>query len=115
VTERVKKRIIAVVPARLESSRFPNKPLAPILKLPMVEHVRRRALLCDAVDEVYVATCDEPIRDVVQQAGGKVVMTAHTHERCTERVEEAMHSLVADVVAIGYAFSGGGRGSDCPG
>ena len=100
MTEGVKKRIIAVVPARLESSRFPNKPLAPILTLPMVEHVRRRALLCETVDEVYVATCDEPIRDVVQQAGGKVVMTAHTHERCTERVEEAMHSLVADVVAI---------------
>ncbi len=98
--EGVKKRIIAVVPARLESSRFPKKPLALILKLPMVEHVRRRALLCDAVDEVYVATCDDAIRDVVQQAGGKVVMTANTHERCTERVEEAMHSLEADVVAI---------------
>ncbi len=98
--EGVKKRIIAVVPARLESSRFPNKPLAPILGLPMVEHVRRRALLCDALDDVYVATCDDAIRDVVRQAGGKVVMTAHTHERCTERVEEAMHSLEADVVAI---------------
>ena len=100
MTEKAKKRIIAVVPARLESSRFPNKPLAPILGLPMVEHVRRRALLCDVLDDVYVATCDEAIKAVVERAGGKVVMTSHTHERCTERVEEAMRSLEADVVAI---------------
>ena len=96
----MKKKIVAVVPARMESSRFPGKPLARILGLPMVEHVRRRARLCEAVEEVYVATCDEAIEEVVRQARGKVIMTAHTHERCTERVEEATHSLEADVVAI---------------
>ncbi len=66
----------------------------------MVEHVRRRALLCDYLDDVHVATCDQAIMDVVIQAGGKVVMTSHTHERCTERVEEAMQTLEGDVVAI---------------
>ncbi len=96
----MKKKIIAVVPARLKSSRFPNKPLARILDLPMVEHVRRRALLCGLLDEVYVATCDQAILDVVIRAGGRAVMTADTHERCTERVEEAMYSLKGDVVAI---------------
>lgn len=93
-------RVVAVVPARMASSRFPNKPLVPILDLPMVEHVRRRAALVDEVAEVVVATCDEAIADVVRASGGSVAMTADTHERCTERVEEAARSLSADVVVI---------------
>lgn len=93
-------RIVAVVPARLASSRFPNKPLAEIGGLPMVEHVRRRALLSKVVDEVAVATCDRAIAQVVEVAGGKAVMTSDKHERCTTRVEEAMGSLWGDIVAI---------------
>ena len=96
----MKKKIIAVIPARMASSRFPNKPLAHILGLPMIEHVRRRALLARGVDEVVVATCDQAIMDVVTQAGGKAVMTADTHERSTERVAEAMGSLTGDVVVV---------------
>jgi 3-deoxy-manno-octulosonate cytidylyltransferase (CMP-KDO synthetase) len=84
----------------MASSRFPGKPLTPILELPMVEHVRRRALLCDAVDETYVATCDQEIMDVVSAAGGNAVMTASTHQRCTERVEEAMRSIHGDIAVI---------------
>ncbi len=92
--------VIAVVPARMASSRFPGKPLVPILGLPMVEHVRRRALLAEGVDEVVVATCDREIFEAVTRAGGRAVMTADTHERCTDRVEEAMRSLRGDVVLI---------------
>lgn len=93
-------RVVAVVPARMASSRFPGKPLVPIAGLAMVEHVRRRAALVEGVDEVVVATCDEPIRRVVTDAGGRAVMTADTHQRCTDRVEEAARSLVADIVVI---------------
>lgn len=93
-------RVVAVVPARLASSRFPNKPLARILDLPMVEHVRRRAALADLVDEVAVATCDRPIAEVVEDAGGRVIMTADSHRRCTERVEEAMRHLEGEIVVI---------------
>lgn len=93
-------RVVAVVPARLAASRFPNKPLAMILDLPMVEHVRRRAHLVDVVDDVIVATCDGAIFDVVTRAGGVAVMTADTHERCTERVAEAAVGLTVDIVAI---------------
>lgn len=95
-----RKRVIAVVPARMASSRFPGKPLVTIGGLPMVEHVRRRALLAEGVDDVVVATCDERILDVVRAAGGRAVMTADTHERCTDRVAEAMQSLEGDVVVI---------------
>ena len=94
-----KKRIVAMIPARMGSSRFPGKPLVKILDLPMIEHVRRRALL-SCVDDVYVATCDEEIFTTVVQYGGKSIMTAKTHERCTDRVEEAVQNLQADIIVI---------------
>jgi 3-deoxy-manno-octulosonate cytidylyltransferase (CMP-KDO synthetase) len=93
-------RTIAVIPARMASSRFPGKPLVRIAGLPMIEHVRRRTLLCDVFDEVIVATCDEDIRRTVEAAGGRAVMTADTHTRCTTRVAEALGSVDGDVVAI---------------
>jgi 3-deoxy-manno-octulosonate cytidylyltransferase (CMP-KDO synthetase) len=84
----------------MASSRFPGKPLVPILGLPMVEHVRRRALLASGIDGVVVATCDRSILDAVAALGGRAVMTADTHERCTDRVEEAMRSLAGDIVVM---------------
>lgn len=93
-------KCIVVVPARMASTRFPGKPLVEIAGLPMVEHVRRRALLAQRVDEVVVATCDKEISDVVIAAGGLAVMTADTHERSTERVAEAMQTLDAEVVVV---------------
>ena len=93
-------KTIAIVPARMSSSRYPGKPLAMIAGLPMIEHVRRRALLAKGIDEVVVATCDQQIVEVVEKAGGRAIMTANTHERSTERVAEAMRSLTADVVVV---------------
>lgn len=95
-----KKRVVAVIPARMESSRFPGKPIAKILDLPMIEHVRRRVLLSDAIDDVYVATCNQEILEVVEGNGGNALMTANTHERCTDRVEEAAQKIDADIVVI---------------
>lgn len=94
------KRVVAVIPARMASSRFPDKPLAMIAGLPMIEHVRRRAQLAALVHDVVVATCDRAVADVVTAAGGKAVMTADTHERATGRVAEAMTTLAGDVVAV---------------
>lgn len=92
--------ITVVIPARMASSRFPGKPLVPIFGLPMIEHVRRRALLAPSVHNVIVATCDESIREAVESAGGRAIMTADTHTRCTDRVHEAMQSLPGDIVVI---------------
>ena len=96
----LRKKVVAFIPARMQAVRFPGKPLANILCLPMIEHVRRRACLSDAVDDVYVATCDVEIRDVVVRHGGKVIMTAKTHERCTDRVEEAARNVDVDIAVI---------------
>ncbi len=94
------KKVVALIPARMQSSRFPGKPLKEILGLPLVEHVRRRALLSELVDEVVVATCDQEIMEIVQGYGGNVVMTADTHERCTDRSEEASYQLELDIAVI---------------
>jgi 3-deoxy-manno-octulosonate cytidylyltransferase (CMP-KDO synthetase) len=92
--------VTVVIPARMASSRFPGKPLVPIFGMPMVEHVRRRALLASGIGQVVVATCDKSIFDAVEAEGGRAVMTADTHERCTDRVEEAMQSLSGDIVVM---------------
>ena len=93
-------RVIAVIPARMGSSRFPGKPLASLLGRPMIEHVVRRVAMCDALDAVHVATCDDEIRDVVESFGGNVIMTSSAHERASDRVAEAAEQLQADVVVM---------------
>jgi 3-deoxy-manno-octulosonate cytidylyltransferase (CMP-KDO synthetase) len=95
-----KRKVAVVIPARMASSRFPGKPLAKILDLPMIEHVRRRARLSRAVDDVYVATCDEEIFEAVTRYGGHALMTANTHERCTDRVQEAARGLEHEIIII---------------
>lgn len=82
-------RLIAIVPARMASSRFAGKPLSELYGLPMVEHVRRRAILSGAFDEVVVATCDPEIARAVERHGGVSVMTSSHHLTATDRVGEA--------------------------
>lgn len=93
-------RVVAVIPARMASSRYPGKPLVSIANLPMIEHVRRRAMLAQGIDHVVVATCDAEIMQAVQRSGGEAVMTSNAHTRCTDRVAEAMLRLEGDVVVI---------------
>ncbi|MEQ8228982.1 MAG: 3-deoxy-manno-octulosonate cytidylyltransferase [Rhodospirillales bacterium] len=84
---------ICVIPARMASTRFPGKPLAPLLGTPMIVHVLERARLCPDLDRVVVATCDPEIAKAIEAVGGEAVMTADTHERCTDRTEEAIRNL----------------------
>lgn len=93
-------KIVGIIPARLGSSRFPGKPLAPILGRPMIEHVYHRTALCPALDEVYVATCDREIADRVRSFGGKFVMTRASHTRASDRVAEAARGLGADLIVM---------------
>jgi len=92
--------IIALVPARMGSSRFPGKPLARILGMPMIEHVYRRTACANCLKAVYVATCDPEIRDAVQDFGGSVIMTSPTHQRASDRIAEAAEHVSADVVVM---------------
>ena len=83
-------KIVAVIPARMASSRFPGKPMASIHGMPMIGHCYCRVRLCDALSDTYVATCDEEIVDYIKSIGGKAIMTADTHERASDRAAEAM-------------------------
>jgi 3-deoxy-manno-octulosonate cytidylyltransferase (CMP-KDO synthetase) len=85
--------IIAIIPARMGSSRYPGKPLALIHGVPMVGHVALRTAMCTTLSGTYVATCDEVIRKYVESAGLKAVMTGDHHVRCTTRTAEAMLAI----------------------
>lgn len=82
--------IVAVIPARMASTRFPGKPLKEICGIPMIGHVFLRSKMCKILKEVYVATCDKEIVDYIESIGGKAIMTSDKHERASDRVAEAM-------------------------
>ncbi|MFD2095385.1 3-deoxy-manno-octulosonate cytidylyltransferase [Corallincola platygyrae] len=85
--------VTVLIPARYGSSRFPGKPLAMIHHKPMIQHVYERARQAKLVDEVYVATDDELIRDTVEGFGGKVVMTSAEAASGTDRIDDAADRL----------------------
>lgn len=78
----------AIIPARYASTRFPGKPLAIINGKPMIRLVYEQVL--KMFNQVYVATDDKRIKDVVQEFGGQAVMTANTHKSGTDRCAEAI-------------------------
>lgn len=84
------KEIVAIIPARMGSTRFPGKPMAKIHGVPMVGHVYFRTKMCSLLRETYVATCDQEIYDYISSVGGKAIMTSDSHERCSDRTAEAM-------------------------
>ena len=91
---------VVVIPARLNSQRFPNKILLDLKGVPMLEHVRRRVLLAKNVEEVYIATCDEEIKEVLQAFGAKIIMTSDQHRNGTTRVAEAVKNIHCSEVIL---------------
>ena len=65
-------KFTVIIPARISSTRFPGKILHKINGLPMIEHVRRRALLSSKVDQVLIATCDTEIENVINNFGAYI-------------------------------------------
>jgi 3-deoxy-manno-octulosonate cytidylyltransferase (CMP-KDO synthetase) len=90
--------VVAVIPARFASTRFPGKPLADIDGRPMIEHVYRRAAASSAVSQVMVATDDVRIATAVTAFGGQVRLTSPDHLSGTDRLAEVAASLNCDVV-----------------
>ena len=88
-----KQKIVGIIPARMGSSRFPGKPLASILSMPMIGHCYFRTKMCQLLDDVYIATCDNEIKDYAESIGAKVLMTATTHERAIDRTAEAIANI----------------------
>jgi 3-deoxy-manno-octulosonate cytidylyltransferase (CMP-KDO synthetase) len=90
--------VVAIIPARYHSTRFPGKALADIGGRPMIEHVYRRAAEADLVDAVVVATDDQRIFDAVKAFGGVARMTGASHRTGTDRVAEVARELSSDII-----------------
>jgi 3-deoxy-manno-octulosonate cytidylyltransferase (CMP-KDO synthetase) len=87
---------VAILPARYGSTRFPGKPLAPILGKPLIQWVYERAQRVPGLAGVYVATDDLRIQACVEGFGGKVVMTRQDHPSGSDRLAEAAELLGLD-------------------
>lgn len=93
-------KTIAIIPARMSSSRFPGKPLAQLLQRSMLEHVYKRVAMSNSLTATYIATCDEAIREAAAGFGAPVIMTADTHERASDRIAEAAEQIDADLIVM---------------
>ncbi len=91
-------KVIGIIPARYESTRFPGKPIHPIAGKPLVMWVYEQASKARRLDEVVVATDDERIFDTVAGAGGIAVMTRSDHQTGTDRLAEAASSRECGLV-----------------
>lgn len=92
-------KVAAVIPARMGSTRYPGKPLCDIQGLSMIEHVYRRTRMSGSVDETYIATPDNEIKEETESFGGEAIMTG-SHARASDRVAEAAEGLDADIVVV---------------
>ena len=86
---------IVLIPARMQATRLPGKPLADIHGEPMIVHVWRRAMAAEA-GRVVVATDSEEIRAAVRKAGGEAVMTRADHVSGSDRIFEALNKVDPD-------------------
>lgn len=85
--------IVAIIPARYTSSRFPGKPLANICGKPMIQWVYESSKKVPELSAVYVATDDNRIYDAVISFGGQALMTSENHSSGTDRVAECAEIL----------------------
>lgn len=91
-------RTVVVIPARLQSSRLPNKVILPICGKPLIQRVFERVKESKKVDDIFVATDSDEVAKIVQSFGGKAILTSSQHESGTDRIAEAVKNIDADLV-----------------
>ncbi len=91
-------KVVAIIPARWSSTRFPGKPLAQIKNKPMIQWVVEQVQKASRISEVIVATDDDRILDAVTGFGGKAVMTSQDHATGSDRIAEVASGLICDIV-----------------
>ena len=97
------KKILALIPTRLNSRRLPAKALLPINNLPLIIHVYRRTLLSKMVDDAIICCDDKKILNVAKKHGAKAMLTSKHHQNGTDRICEAYkkinkkYKLIVDV------------------
>jgi len=96
--ESSKLRVIAMIPARYEASRFPGKLMQDLNGQTVIATTYKAAKSTGLFDEVYVVTDDDRIYDEVIKAGGKVVRSQKEHECGSDRIAEAVENMDVDIV-----------------
>jgi len=89
-------RVLAIIPARYGSTRFPGKPLADLAGKPMIQRVFEQVITCTSVSDVIVATDHADIFSVVQSFGGRVIMTSESCLSGTDRCAEVLEKIQDD-------------------
>ena len=93
-------KCVVFIPARLESKRFPNKIIKKIYGIPMVEHVRRRAIVSKAFDDVFVVSNSINLKKKLEKYFAKVILTKKRHLNGTSRVSEIANRVEFDYAII---------------
>jgi len=91
-------RIIGVIPARMGSTRFPEKIISDIKGKPMIQRVWEAARKAETISEIFVATDHVRIYNIVRDFGGNAIMTSIKHKSGTDRIAEAIRKLKADII-----------------
>lgn len=99
-------RAVAVIPARMGSTRLPGKVMADVHGQPLVVHVLERVMRATSIEEAYVATDSVEVADAVKAVGGHVIMTSGDFACGTERVAAAIRGIDAEVVINVQADNG---------
>jgi len=92
--------VIGIIPARMDSSRFPGKPLKRIHGMPMIGHCFHRTAMAPGIDKAYVATCDLEIYNYIISIGGNAVMTSNQHTRASTRTAEALEKIEIEMDSL---------------
>ncbi|MEN1785795.1 MAG: 3-deoxy-manno-octulosonate cytidylyltransferase [Bacteroidota bacterium] len=91
-------KIISMIPARYQASRFPAKLMQDLAGAPVILRTYEAAKATELFDEVYVVTDSQIIFDLITNHGGKALMSAQTHESGSDRIAEAVAPMDVDVV-----------------
>ncbi|MFV2006954.1 MAG: 3-deoxy-manno-octulosonate cytidylyltransferase [Longimicrobiales bacterium] len=94
------RRVLGIVPARLASTRLPNKPLYPLLGRPLIEWVWRRVERMSVLDHAVIATDSEAVAEVCREMGAPVELTSSDHASGTDRVAEVAGRKAFEEFAI---------------
>jgi len=98
-------KILGIIPARYESTRFPGKPLVDIMGMSMIQRVYTQAKKSNLLSDLIVATDDVRIYDHVISFGGKAIMTNKNHESGTSRCGEVIEKMKARLIEpLGQGF-----------
>jgi 3-deoxy-manno-octulosonate cytidylyltransferase (CMP-KDO synthetase) len=96
-------KLVALIPARLFSKRLPKKVLCNFQGLPIIEHVRRKALMTGIFEDVIVITGDKKIIDLIKKNNGKTMVSKKKHTSGTSRCAEIASKIKADIFVIIFA------------